>query len=110
VKTYPDAAAHRLRELCDLYLRAPIEMATESDTGAPLATFEPPLSTAEQATFAELATMARFGVSLTLAEWQGIKADAAGLRAYLGVASPTAAQTAAAVKGIVRVLGKIIRE
>lgn len=69
----------------------------------------PALTSAEQATRADLETMARFGVSLTLAEWQSIKPDAANLRAYLGVASPTNAQTAAATKAIIRVLATIIR-
>jgi hypothetical protein len=41
---------------------------------------------------------------------QTIKADIAGLKTYLGVASPTAAQTAAATKAIIRVLGTIVRE
>ncbi|HUW16221.1 MAG TPA: hypothetical protein VMW94_04010 [Actinomycetes bacterium] len=70
----------------------------------------PPLSPTEQETLAELVRMARFGVTMTLAEWQAIKADAAGLKAYLGVASPTAAQTAAATKAIIRVLATIIRD
>jgi lipopolysaccharide biosynthesis protein len=77
-------------------------------------TYTPDLTAAEVTRLgdfmADIATMAHFGVTMTLAEWQAIKADAAGLRAYLGVASPTAAQTAAAVKAIVRVLGTIIRE
>ena len=105
-RTYPD---ERLLALCATYLRSPAEAAREAETGAPLFVFDPPLSAAEQATFDGLASMARFGVTLTLAEWQSIKADAAGLKAYLGVASPTAAQTAAAVKAVVRVLGTIIR-
>jgi hypothetical protein len=71
--------------------------------------FDPPLTTAEQAILADLQLMARFGVKLTLTEWRAVKADAAALKAYLGVTSPTAAQTAAATKAIVRVLGTIIR-
>lgn len=72
-------------------------------------TFNPPLTPAEQATFDDLVTMAKFGVSMTLAEWQSIKADAAGLKSYLGVAAPTLAQTAAATKAIIRVLAVIVR-
>lgn len=96
-------------DLCRTYLRDPSSAAVDGGTGTPIFTFVPPLNPAEQVTLDDLATMARFGVTLTLAEWQGIKADAAGLKAYLGVASPTAAQTAAATKAIVRVLGTIIR-
>jgi hypothetical protein len=77
-------------------------------------TFTPDLTAAEATKLsdfmADIATMAHFGVTLTLAEWQAIKADAAGLRAYLAVASPTAAQTAAATKAIIRVLATIIRD
>jgi hypothetical protein len=69
----------------------------------------PDLTAAEQVILDDLTTMARFGVTMTLAEWQGIKADAAGLKSYLGVGSPTAAQTAAATKAIIRVLATIIR-
>jgi len=54
--------------------------------------------------------MARFGVTLALAEWLSIKSDAAGLRNYLGVATPTLTQTAAATKAIIRVLNTIIRD
>jgi hypothetical protein len=90
------------------YLRAP---ATETvdGSGNVTMTFEPPLTTAEQATFDDLTTMAKFGVTLTLAEWQSIKGDAANLKAYLGVATPTLVQTAAATKAIIRVLGVIVR-
>lgn len=71
--------------------------------------FTPDLSTAEQGTLADIAVMVKFGVEMTLAEWQSIKADAAGLKTYLGVASPTLAQTASATKAIIRVLGVIVR-
>lgn len=76
-------------------------------------TFVPDLTPAQAALLdelmADIATMSHFGVTMTLAEWRAIKSDAAGLKAYLGVASPTAAQTAAATKAIIRVLGTIIR-
>lgn len=71
--------------------------------------FVPPLTTAEQATLADLQTMARFGVTLTLAEWQSIKTDAASLKTYNGIASPTLAQTVAATKAQNRILATIIR-
>jgi len=105
-----DLSTQPLIRLCEEYLgRRPVTYETNPTTGQITMTFVPPLTTAEQATFDDLAVMVRFGVTLTLAEWQGIKADAAGLKAYLGVTSPTAAQTAAATKAIVRVLGTIIR-
>jgi 2-keto-3-deoxy-6-phosphogluconate aldolase len=91
-------------------LRAPASWSVDDLAGTASFTWEPPLTPAEQATFADLQVMANFGVTLNLTEWQAIKADAAGLRAYLGVASPTAAQTASATKAIIRVLAVIIRD
>ena len=82
----------------------------DTSTEPATAVYDPPLSPTHQAILDDLTTMSRFGIEMTLAEWRAIKADAAGLRAYLGVASPTAAQTAAAVKAIVRVLATIIRD
>lgn len=53
-------------------------------------TFAPDLSPAESAALstavADLSVMARFGVTMTLAEWQRVKPDASALKAYLGVA------------------------
>lgn len=98
----------RLLDLCGVYLRAPESATTDAQNTATL-TFIPPLTSAEQATFDDLQTMARFGVTMTLVEWQKIKPDAQGLIAYAGIATPTLAQTAAAVKAISRVLAVIIR-
>ena len=104
-----DASIHRLVDLCRLFLRPPSGITGGPDDAVGFE-FIPPLSTAEQAIFADLQTMARFGVTLTLAEWQAIKEDAAGLKQYLGVTSPTAAQTTLATKAIIRVLATIIRD
>ncbi|HUW16225.1 MAG TPA: hypothetical protein VMW94_04030 [Actinomycetes bacterium] len=90
-------------------LRAPASWMAMED-GSVEMTFDPPLTPAERSTLADLRRMAHFGVTLTLAEWQAIKEDAAGLKQYLGVASPTAAQTALATKAIIRVLATIIRD
>ncbi len=90
--------------LCVRYLRLPESFAADGS-----AIFTPPLTAPEQATFDDLKLMAKFGVEMTLAEWQSIKADAAALKAYNGVATPTLAQTAAAVKAINRVLATIVR-
>jgi hypothetical protein len=100
--------------LLNQYLRYPASMmvadaAGNVETTVILATFVPPLTPAEQVTFDDLVTMSRFGVQMTLAEWQAIKADAAALKAYNGVATPTLAQTAAAVKAQSRILATIIR-
>lgn len=49
-------------------------------------------------------------VTLTFAEYQAIKPDLATLRSYMGVASPTAAQTSTATKSIIRVLRALLRD
>jgi hypothetical protein len=90
--------------LCLQYLREPTTRQSDGTV-----TFVPPLTAPEQAILDDLQLMAKFGVTMTLAEWQSIKADAAALKAYLGIATPTLAQTAAATKAIVRVLGVIVR-
>lgn len=94
-----------LAELCDLYLRR-INL---SDAANP--TFSPPLSAAEQVIFTDLQRMAEFGITanLTLAEFQAIKADLVTARNYVGLASPTAAQTSAALKSTIRVIGALLR-
>lgn len=102
----PDAV--RLFDLLERYLRRPETFILDANDD-PVATFSPPLSPAEQTAYDDLVTMAKFGVSLTLTEWQSIKADAAGLKTYLGIASPTLAQTSAATKAIIRVLATIVR-
>lgn len=73
-------------------------------------TWNPDLSAGDQATVADIATMMNFGVTMSLAEWQTLKPDAAGLKAYLNLATPTLVQTAAATKAIIRVLATIVRD
>jgi hypothetical protein len=72
----------------------------------------PDLSAAELAQVNDLLTMAKFGIaaSLTLAEFGAIKPDLATARTYVGLASPTAAQTAAALRSTIRVLGALLRQ
>jgi hypothetical protein len=74
--------------------------------------FVPPLTTAEQASLADLRLMARFSIAsdLTLAEFQALKPDLATGRAFLGIASPTQAQAVAAERAIIRVLGALLRD
>lgn len=108
----PDRLAYRLRDLAERYLRRPASIASDATTGSPLLVFEPPLTTAEQAILDDLTLMATFGVTadLSLAEFRAIKPDLATARQYVGLASPTAAQTAAALKSAIRVLGALLRQ
>lgn len=80
--TYPDETCGRLVDLCALYLRAPLSAATDSDTRAPVLTFEPPLDAAEQTAYAQLLRMARARFAGTLAEWQAIEPHLATLRTF----------------------------
>jgi hypothetical protein len=67
---------------------------------------------AEQAILDDLALMAKFGITadLSLAEFRAIKPDLVTARQYVGLASPTAAQTASATKAIIRVLAALLRD
>jgi hypothetical protein len=109
--TFADKTALALVELCRAYLRAPDAFASDGDTGNPILTFVPALTAAEQATLVDLTTMARFGISasISLAEFQAIKPDLAIARQYVGLAAPTAAQTAAALRSLIRVVGALLR-
>lgn len=74
-------------------------------------TFLPDLTAAEAATFADtVATLRTREVELSVAEYQAIKADIAGLRTYAGIASPTLAQTVSAVKAQSRILRALLRD
>ncbi len=89
------------------YLRAPATYSSDDLT----ATFDPPLTAQEQAAFDDIVRMARFGITanLTLAEFQAIKSDLATAKNFLGLASPTAAQSNAALKATIRVIGALLR-
>lgn len=69
----------------------------------------PDLSAAQLATAQDVVAAAQANLSITRAEWVALKPDVAALRTYVGIASPTAAQTAAATKAIIRVLRAVLR-
>jgi hypothetical protein len=100
-----DASDFVLRQLLALYLRPWVNW-----SGGPV--WDPPLTSGEQATLADLSVMANFGITstITLAEYQAIKPDLALGRAFLGIASPTNAQAVAAEKAIIRVIGALLRD
>lgn len=76
--------------------------------GATTARFEPDLSAAEQALYARLLRLHRSRLGLTPAEYDALAPDLNGLRNFVALASPTAAQTAAATKALIRVLRAIL--
>lgn len=99
-----------LPTLLGQYLRLPSN-ATRDANGVITYTFTPPLTVAEQATFADLKLLASFGISanITPDEFAAIKPDLATAKNFLGIASPTAAQSNAALKATIRVLGALLR-
>jgi hypothetical protein len=73
-RTYPDATALRLVDLCALHLRPPIGSATDDETGDPLLDFDPPLDAQEQTTYDSLLALARSGMEhLTPDEYATIR-------------------------------------
>lgn len=74
------ALVTRIDVLCAAYLRPIAEWQDLADGPTPV--FVPPLTAPEQAVLADLVRMARFGVDMTLAEWQSIKAAAAEIRTF----------------------------
>ena len=83
---------------------------TITDDGTTLSlVFEPDLSGPEADTLRRLVATTGL-MRITPLEWAGIEGDIDGLRQYHGLASPTAAQTAAATKALIRVLRTIIRD
>lgn len=104
------ASAFLLQQLCAIYLR-PVADWDYTNPAAPTPIFKPPLTSAEQATLTDLQHMANFGLSsnISLAEYQAFKSDAATAKNYLGLTSPTNAQTVAALKSVIRVLGALLR-
>lgn len=66
--------------------------------------------TAAQATrFGELVNLLHAHVRLDLADFDNVKADYQTAKAFVGIATPTQAQTAAALKAVIRVLGAVFR-
>lgn len=108
--TFPDAVAERAVALCRLYLRTPSSWATDSVTGSPILTFDPPLDVTEQTTLDRILRAAKSLVlGITPSEWQAIQSDIDGLVTYQGLASPTLAQTVQAVKAQSRILRAILK-
>lgn len=90
-------------------IRAP--SAVSLSPGAVVYTFIPDLTPAESATFDDLVRTIRARVpSITLVEYQALKSALSGLRQYHGLASPTNAQSVAAIKAIIEVLRALLRD
>lgn len=90
---------------CEQNLRRP---SLVWDGSAVVAEFHPDLDPTEQATYTALLRLHRSRLGLTPAEFLALRDDVAGLRAYHGLSSPTANQTALATKALIRVLRAIL--
>jgi hypothetical protein len=72
-------------------------------------TFAVDLTAGEVTTFASCVRTAR-AKFFSRSDWTAIEPDVDGLRQYVALASPTAAQTAQAVKALCRVLRTLFRD
>jgi hypothetical protein len=81
-----------------------------AEDGVDVILFDPPLTVEEQATFDALSSLSRSAVQVTPEEWAGLQTEIDGLRTYHGLATPTNAQSVAAIKAIIRVLRAILRD
>jgi hypothetical protein len=79
----PDAIAHRVVALATEYIRAPASYASDSETGAPVLEFDPPLTAEEQTTYVLLVALARSGMAhLSPTEYQTVRTNLASLRDF----------------------------
>lgn len=99
--------ANRAFDLCVGQLRAPTDM-TDDGTNFSL-TFTPDLTAGELTTFSRLVQIASASTEITPTEWAAITSDVATVKAFVGIATPTAAQSNAALKATIRVLGALLR-
>jgi hypothetical protein len=76
---FPDEATGRLLVGCRTYLREPATVTLDTN-GAPVLTFDPPLTVEEQATYATLVASLDSPVTLTPAEWATIRPDIQNIR------------------------------
>ena len=87
----------------------PITSWIDNGDGTRTAVFVPPLDATEQEAFDDLTVIVALGLPLTLAEYRARKADIAGIKAYMALASPTATQTRDAFRALVRVVGAMLK-
>jgi hypothetical protein len=73
-------------------------------------TFDVDLTPAEANRLSQIASWLRSGLRITFDEYLVVRPDLDLLAAFIGVATPTAAQTAAALKAHIRVHRAILRD
>jgi hypothetical protein len=100
----------RARLLRDLRAPSGVVFANGPEQPPTALEFTPDLTIGETTTLAQIIGASAKSFDLTPGEYQAIKDEAAALAAYLGAASPTAAQTVTALKALIRVVRAIVRE
>lgn len=97
----------RVQRLCAQYLgREPVV----TDDGTTLSvTFTPDLTAAQATMLGRIVKTSGFGV-ITPDELGAVEASITTAKAYLSITNPTNAQTAAAMKAVIRVIGVILRD
>ena len=101
----------RLRRLVIAYLREPSGIVYGNGLGAPptLAEFTPDLTAAEAALLSDLVSLCKSPLDWSPCDYGVFKAERPTLAAYIANANPKAAEGAAAIKSIIRVLNAIVR-
>jgi hypothetical protein len=107
VRELPDTYTWRVALLAGNTIRP--ASAFGVDDGVPTWDFNPPLTAGEQTTLDGIKRYVHSEATITLAEWQAVQSDIDGLLQYQGLASPTLAQTVAAVKAQSRILKALLR-
>lgn len=97
----------RVQRLCFQYLGR--EPSVTDDGTTVTVVFTPDLTPAQVQTLAAIVRISGIGV-VTPAEYAAVSGDVANLKTYLGLTSPTNAQSVAAIKSLIRVLGVIVRD
>ena len=97
----------RARRLCERYLG--VEPVITDDGTTLSATFTPDLTPAEAQTLRAIVRISGMFV-VTPDEMAARESDFTGLAAFMALPSPTQAQTLAAVKAVIRILGAVLRD
>ncbi len=107
--TIPD---EQMLRLVRANLRTPRVLITDYSTQPPSSALEfvPDLTTAEQAILDDLVATATSGVNLGMTDWVKVKTEIGTLRTFLTTTSPTNAQTAAALKALIRMVLAFVRQ
>jgi hypothetical protein len=95
-------------QACQRYLRAPLVI--DNGNGTLSLVFDPDLSAAEQTILDKIVAAVRYALLLTPDDYEAIRTEVPSLRAYYLNATPTNAESVAALKSAIRVLRAILHD